>query len=308
MSWANLPEHIVFALIFSFHMPLFFLLSGITSRYSTCYKSLIQNSIRYGIRLLIPAVLVYLAYCIHAICLQPYSLFTLQFLQHSYGVLYGWFFIGLYNARLLFDFMQLIIPKKLLLPFVLLTGCVGTVVGNMMFGGKSPIFFVDIAMTVTPFLYVGYKWQAICSSIKELSKKQKILILLFTFIGWLTIALVSYKECFSVVDRSYPLYPLCFVGALAGSSLLILLAQCLAKIKLFLPIQFLGRYCIYFFFIHCIDTIWQSWYMITNNNFLNFLTRVAINLAFFLILVGLRYIWIIIKKYTKRALTIRDKL
>ncbi len=298
MNGTNKIETISVAIIYTFHVPVFFLLSSITCRYSTDFKSFKQNTLKAMKHLLVPAYLIYLVAIIYSIYLDPNKFYSFQFWkEYILGAVYytsipveymglqmpaifaSWFFIALFLSRVIFDYLQMIIPKAMLFPIVLLTSCIGVALG------KHEIFILsfDIALAVLPFIYLGYIWKNLEKH--NISSLSKVIGVVICFFIWIIFSLFTYKDILNIVGRRYPLYPLCIIAALAGSYSIIVIAKQLEKAKIFLPFQFLGRYCIYFYSIHCIDNIWIDWYKITNNDFLNFLTRVAIDLAFFLVVV-----------------------
>ena len=134
-------------------------------------------------------------------------------------------------------------------------------------------------------MYIGYCWTDICAI--KISKIKKIFILVFCLVFWIVLSIFMFKEFLDIANRRYPNFPLGFLVAIAGSVVFIELAKLLEKAKIFMPLQFLGRYCIYFYCVHTIDLEWKNWFFITNNHFINFLIRVAIDLAFFLVFVAL---------------------
>lgn len=157
-----------------------------------------------------------------------------------------------------------------------------------MFGKQEILVFsFDAALAVLPFLYIGYHFKEIENL--NIFTLKKVWLWGIVLLFWALLAMLSYQNCFNLAARRYPLFPLCFVTAILGSLVCIALSKLLEKAKIFLPIQFFGRYCLYFYVVHCIDFMWESWWRITNNIFLNFLTRFAIDLAFFFVLIGLYF-------------------
>lgn len=300
VNWENKLEAIPGALIFSFHMPLFFILSAITTKYSNNMHEFYKNSLKTVKHLFIPIIIIFLFIVLHGIYTNPNNFLSFHFWKEKilvfifHRAIYanfngivisalgpGWFLIVLLLSKILFDYMQMQLPKKILLLSVCILSLIGVCLAQFEFLPMA--FSFDIVLAVMFFLYIGYRFKDL-KKIKW-TKLQYIVGYILLFLVWLIPALLSYQTFFDMGSRRYPLFPLCFLTAIAGSFLLIRFTKQLEKAKIFLPFQFLGRYCIYFYVVHCLDFAWVKWYTFVHNNFLNFLTRVAIDLAFFLVVV-----------------------
>lgn len=282
--------------IYSFHMPVFILLSAITCRYATDCKSFVKNTIHAAKHLLIPMLIIFSLNIVVEIAYNPSLLTNLHFWRDRLktfiffrlidtGVDLDWFFIALFSLRIVFDIFQMMFSKKTLLPLVILASAVGVAMGKH--ANHPYTWSFDIALAFMPFMYIGYCWKDITSI--QLSKGKKIVCMLIVFFVWLMTEVFILTERIDVATRYYPSFPFDFFLAIAGSFCVIAFAKLLEKAKIFVPLQFLGRWCIYFYCVHCVDYIWQDWWNITNSNFINYLTRVAIDLAFFLLIVGIHF-------------------
>lgn len=178
-------------------------------------------------------------------------------------------FIALLVSRVLFDFFfNLFFLKKTLPAIVLLSSCIGVAISTQQI---LPFSF-DIALVVIPFQYFGYCWKYVKNW--KLTQLQKICGVILCFMLWIVLAEYACGEL-AISARIYPIFPLCWIAALAASIVFLLFTRLLEKAKIFLPLQFLGRHCIYFYFVHCIDYTYPEWYNVMDKLLLNFLIRIV---------------------------------
>jgi len=131
---------VIRSLIFSFHMPLFYILSAITFKGSTDYDQLVKKTERAFIHLVIPAYIMFIGREVASLILHwrnytslsqllnivRTSIVTASFASGYSGTISGgqieffgvvWFLVSLFIGRSLFDYMQLRLkehPKHLL--------------------------------------------------------------------------------------------------------------------------------------------------------------------------------------------------
>jgi len=115
-------------IVYSFHMPLFFILSGYTMKHSTDFNGFIKKKLVLAKKLLLPGVLLFFAWVIIEV-IRGYGSFsdtsylkgkliTLLFASANSRECYGmfingigmiWFFFVLYGGRNLYDFLAMIV-------------------------------------------------------------------------------------------------------------------------------------------------------------------------------------------------------
>ncbi|MDD6236911.1 MAG: acyltransferase family protein [Clostridiales bacterium] len=254
-------------LIFSFHMPLFFLLSGYTFRIPSDSMSFLKKSVK---RLLLPyTVTVLMAAGLHftkqSLLLHTGNPFD-NFFYYIKAGLYGsgvtvkpfsdipaigsiWFLPCLFLARLMFLMILKIARENKTAAMLLscITTCVGAVIGQFVFLAWS----ADIAMFSCGFLYLGY-----CARTTD-PTAIKWQYLIPTAIIWLGAVSAGGIE---LAGRRYPVFPFCIAGAAAGTLLTVKCAELLGKLSVIKrALCFLGRHSLLILCVHKIDAVAINW-------------------------------------------------
>ena len=110
-------------------------------------------------------------------------------------------------------------------------------------------------------------------------------ILGISFVVWSVLLLLSYcvsSTYLEFADRRYPLFPLCYVCAIAGTLFVGALSQIISKCEIFSkPLKYIGRNSIYLLFIHCFDKYFSFLYNLTGNGNVNAIIRVLVDVLIF---------------------------
>lgn len=303
----NFYGSVIRGLIFSFHMPLFFILSVMTYNNSENIGGFIQNAKKAAKHLLIPALVVYAILMLYELVIHnglvsngnywTNKLFTLFMAsgvdvnfrgRFVFAIGIPWFFFALFFGRTMFDFIQMYFKKiALILASVLLT-YVGVRLGQ---GGNPMPFSIDIALASMLLFMTGYFLRRL-----ELGTKAAYIMLVSGIIWLVSLYLTfpDYKKWtyMELACRRYPIFPLCFVCAISGtlflSTLCILLNRYLKV--LMKPINFLGKYSLYLLCIHAVDTIWTKHWHVHAHQMKTALYRVAIDIVVFIVVMIIKYI------------------
>ncbi len=306
-------------MIFSFHMPLFFILSCITYKFSDNndkYCKYISKSFKH---LIIPAYLMFLLGDL-IVVVRNYNSFNnyeaiRDFLRNQllagvfasgvegsvnggYIPAFGipWFFVALFLGRSIFDYWQMKYKGWKLILVCVVASIIGKLIGRLQ---PLPLSF-DIVLAIIPFFYVGMKY-----SMLKVQENALLKLLISTAIWaamfWLTYVL-SGNTYLELALRRYPCYPLCLIVSVAGTVMIseasVLLSQLWLTSK---TLAFLGRYSLYLLFIHHLDGyLLTSFYYITDNWYINALFRLIEDI-FILIIV------VLIKQKIKCYLDVRKK-
>lgn len=296
-------EDIVRGLIFSFHMPLFFLLSGMTFKMSNDGEKLIRRAEKSFKRLIIPAVSVFLLLRVYNAILYGISGGMRAFLAETINVLiYSsgvgvqpfnipamgklWFLIALFSSRIIFDYLHLKLTSAQLVLTCIMLAFIGIGFGKIQW---LP-FSLDISLAVMPFMLLGYEYMRsniIKSSFLALTASGFIWILSFIFVFHYS------RHYLELATREYPLTIVSYIGAIAGSAFICMICMYLEKARLYKPLSYLGRISMEIYLVHAADgvfvSIWNNTFI--HNTYVMAFVRVVIDVMIAIIIVeGRRYI------------------
>lgn len=225
--------------IFSFHMPLFFILSGYTFKEKVKINVCIKKSFK---RLIIPyiitCVIMFPLVCINALTLNELSI--QEILKFSLACIYAngavhtvpidaigaiWFLVCLFFARIFFNiFMNFTIEMNKYIKFILISiiSTIGIVIGKIVELPGS----IDIALSTLIFMYIGFL-------LKTKQYKINTISIICLVAVWITQIFIGGIE---LASRRYFKFPLCIIGAIAGSIIVFILSS---KIKQY---HYLNKY------------------------------------------------------------------
>lgn len=303
-------------LIFSFHMPLFFILSCTTYRCSETMEEYQKKLIRSAKYLLIPAVGTF-GLDIVLQCLRAHSfsagagihfwidkLFTFVFasgVSTSYNgfdvAMMGipWFFFALFLGRSTFDFIHLICDnnaKTFLYCCVL--GMLGILYGKIQW---MP-FSMDIALAILPFFYHGYRMKFMHLNEYPL---HKMLIWILVWLITLALTFTGHWTYMELAVRRYTLFPICYISAIAGTMAICECSIILCRLKrITIPIISIGKNSMYLLCIHILDSYWNKIWFVHGHQFNSAVRRLLADLAIFcLIILGKKCKYILCKNNLK---------
>ena len=296
-------------MIFSFHMPLFFILSCATFQCSKDIEQCKRKSKRAFKHLVGPAIIVFvlgiLIECIKKteligeISYWKQELYCLifasgvdtefnQFTVKAIGI--PWFFFALFIGRTLFDYIHLCVEEKQLCIF-----CWISCFAGIFFGKNQWLpFSIDIALAIMPFFYYGYR-------LKEMNLTEHAVRKLLIWGGiWavtLFLTFPDYREWtyLEFACRRYNFFPICYLTAIAGTMMIseasVLLTGKLKKVMT--PILYIGQNSLYLLCIHIMDNNWKKLWFIKNHQLYSSIKRTIIDLMIFVVVM---FVITIIKK------------
>ena len=194
-----------------------------------------------------------------------------------------WFFFVLFLGRTLFDYLHLKFKEtKHFIAAMIICTLLGAFIGSKV--QRLPLS-LDVALACMPFFCFGYYLQS-----KDLEKVNNKLLALGSLSVWAIGLVISYcyigKDtafCLQLCGRRYPLFPLCYIIAIAGTLLVSSCSIFLAdRLTTWInPLLYIGRNSLVLYGVHYLDRhikfLWKS----THNNICNCLLRVAIDIAIF---------------------------
>lgn len=234
--------------ITSFHMPLFFVLSGLFFSRKGSFKQFIINKTN---RLIAPFVFFFIIFSILAFIHYGYK-GTL--LENTPTILLGiynewiyiggaiWFLMALWFVYLLFYTATLIKNEWVCVIVSFLMGCVGLLLG---FNHIELPFWFDTALTCTPYFAMGY----LIKNHTELLKPGRYdkFNLLFFVVFLVIVVLCAGYTCYRKNHYDIPFWRL-YICAIAGFFAVFFLAK--SKIGNFALLQYIGKYSLVILCIH----------------------------------------------------------
>lgn len=284
----------LYILIFSFHMPLFFILSGYTARPVTSWTYLKKIAAKLFYKVCLLATVMIACYGIELSIFQHMPVKTMVMgVVHSIvagsnapgsfaGVM--WFLYVYFWARLLFSLLQMII-KPPYLGWLLLVAAAGA----MWFSHKMWLpQALDIAPVAAFFMWTGSYWRKLETKFNR-SVFQSPIVLIVLAVFWL--ALVFFGIYIELSVRHYPLNLICVFEAVAGTVIFSLLSHGieLTHANIIPWLQYLGKQTLVILCIHDLDLYWVIWSSLCHSIWIAMLARLVVDLILLYVvyLVGL---------------------
>lgn len=287
--------------IFSFHMPLFFLLSGYTMKFADSWEAAGRKVIKRAYQLLLPVfiiavVSVFLSY--HNALHRDVATLMGIARNMALAVLWGsgipfkyhpglgmcWFLISLFWADVILNGIHLLFSKKPVMRtfFIIILSGIGIALGKH--GVWLPQNF-DVTLCCILFLYVGVLWRTYDYVLSEYNNA--IFVAGAVFWG----LCLFYGKYIELASRHYPGAVWCVIEAIAAVYVICLIGKkfefriCLNRIFAFIGVNTLS-----IFEIHALD-----WYVKPFWNSANWkvasLKRLCIVLSITLLLLLAKYAW-----------------
>lgn len=239
----------VYDFIYSFHMPLFFIVTGYFYKQEPLPKLLKKSKDQL--------VSPYLVMCVIIIVLtqiQQSHDFKIDLIRTIKGMGPGWFLLAMYWARLEFHCILKIIPKYYLIFSLVISTCVCYIANNY---DIPPSFALFPSLIGLFFISIGYYIRA--NSLLDYDKKYSPILISFGVLFWFTISLygkVRMSECIfklSIID---------FCGSILGTFIAYKLSQLIehSNCRMKSILSNAGRYSLIILFYHSIDYCVSLWY------------------------------------------------
>lgn len=237
--------------IYSFHMVLFFLLSSLTTKYSRTEKEFFHATRKSFHHLIIPMLLVYGIKVIIGSFLLPADISFNQYIYekclsllyssgndvHLDGVIIAnigllWFLLVLFSARTIFDWLQLKFRDHhiLLGGLCYILSYLGVKIGKKQF---LPFSF-DITLVVLIIFYVTYIAKGFFRP--EIDTLKKCLYCTFIYVFCVVLPYLLHSihggAHLNIAGRTYPLFPVCFIGAISVTEVIICVCYIFTKITI----------------------------------------------------------------------------
>ena len=260
--------------IYSFHMPLFFLLSGYTSRRATDVKTYGKHILKDFCYLILPCIFVQLGIetvelwmKVDSIQFLAWPKITGVFYRIFWGCAWGWasgfptvgmlwFFITMFWAKVIWEGIGLVFPKKNTAICIFIS-LIGIWYGPTDYLPQN----LDIAMMVVLYYCVGNLVRQYQE--EELFKKIKMPAFWAALCFWIYCAQQGmYVE---LAIESYPGIVMGILESICGSYVFCILAQEVAESQICKKVfSFLGRHTLLIVLVHHMDSLLEDFWLQEN--------------------------------------------
>lgn len=260
--------------VYSFHMPLFFVLTGLTIRPSDSWSAYFLKLKKLAIYLFGAAIIITALRLLPPLLIghHPWGLFSngveiadlkrmiLMFVYPTAGFTRSlfavevpnigipWFFIALFSARAIYEGTLLLAGEKgmrlAIVPFLI----AGYVLNKIV---VAPLLF-DLALIASVFIWVGRSLKTVEWS------RGKTAIAFLLWMLFMGVEFAAGDSHLTMIEHKFPIYPLCIGSAITGSVALVAFARWLDKLSLVRNgLSYLGSGAIFFLAIHTLDYYWM---------------------------------------------------
>ena len=252
----------IFGWIYSFHMPLFFFISGFL--FSPKKYTFSEFLIRKTRTLLLPYLGFFVvAYIYWAVVIEKFWLGHTNLIQPIYDFLYAsahlqgvftplWFLPCLFLCEIIFYIISFA-PKKLWIVFVTIITIGGLILGR--FDKHGLPWSIDTAMIATSFYFLGFKAKEL--QVFEIVKHKAWLMLAGIILLGINIWTFYINGTIDLLNSHYQNFWWVLVSALAGTATITILAINFTHFKKHWakPVDFLGRHSLIIMALHSITIL-----------------------------------------------------
>lgn len=291
---------IIRGLIFSFHMPLFFILGALAHQCPINVEEYREKMQKFMHRLIVPAMVLFCinavahyftaqssglnTYCKDCLLTLLYSsgvtVYTVNHIVEPIGII--WFFFVMFSARALYDIMAILLTPSTLLSSAILISVLGIFLGYTLY---LPFSF-DISMAVLPFFFMGNKMKEWDWDKLRKNWSLPIILLWLSSFSLLYFTRGSYLE---LAKRHYTLYPICFVCAFVGTLMISFISQYISRHRAISDaFSYLGRNSLFLLCIHVLDGYYSFLWKLFQNEFINCTLRIAIDVVIVILFIFLK--------------------
>ncbi|MEY8441564.1 acyltransferase family protein [Lactobacillaceae bacterium 24-114] len=278
----------LYVLIFSFHMPFFFIISGYTSRKIKNKEELSQYSKKLATRILFPTILVaYLA----SFELMPnlkWNSIKDAFLSASKELYWGgtppsyvhlgveliWFLIVFFFAKLLFEYLGIYFSDKSI--FTMLAFC-----SFIIYSFISSHHYLPLAIDLVP---IATFYMSIGRVFRKMKTKESIVyyfVFSMVFIFW--VAMIQQGLFIDMSNRLFPNWPISILETVAGSFVMICFSWSLGEWEVLQKFSLIGKHTLMIMLVHQLD-MYSFWHL-PFNVYINAGLRVFVDISLSLIVV-----------------------
>lgn len=257
----------IHAFIFSFHMPLFFILSGFTSRRVNTWQMLERKLRKSFTHVWLLAVLMVILLGIENLLFLKEFSFVTFYQSVLRGIFWGsniptiglmsvgvmWFMFVFFWAKLLFDILQVVLSDAFIGGILIILS------GISMFYCQNFTHYLPQAFDIVPiaalFMWTGSIARKVMDDYSLIKGKSVFYFMIITF--WIICFILNIYIELSI--RHYPLTFVSIVEALGGTLAVSLLSKWSVSYKVSKALQIIGKHTLAVMCIHHLDLYWTNW-------------------------------------------------
>lgn len=294
-------ETLLSLLIYSFHMPIFFIMSGFTTKVLDSKKKILEKTIQLSKRILLPTIIIVAVCTIERIAFNIYNrdvfwgaigsaLFYAQPtpLRGHYTIDAMWFLIVFFWSKVFFYVVTSLIGLDY-------AGVIFGVLAYICNSFSNTIWLIqswDLVPVACLFMWVGGEFKKNYSLIKE----KQVSFFLIAFVVW--IYGLQNQVRVDMATRSFPNFIFCLIFIVSAAFCIIYFSEGISGTKMGEYLAFFGRETLPLLYINTIDFFWVWGTGI--NGYTYTLTRIVLDIT-------MLFLWILFTKlFTK--LTFRSKI
>ena len=313
---SNTLGMIFLGIVYSFHMPLFFMCSGITYKESTTFNEWKDNSVKSLKRLYCPAIVLFLIKTVYSFYRENKAYNVKEVLSIIKSLIWAsggnisvggvdyisigmmWFLVAFCIGRILFD---IIIMKyeALSVWIISMFGMIGVIAGNVY---PMPMC-LDVSLAIMPLFYVGYmmKKTGFANRILIQPLALKLFNLMKFSILWIIVIVLTRHNWMdwiylNISARRYPFFPLCYVGAVFGTITMFYISSLFIYVKhINSLISFFGKNTVIILYVHYLDNVFEALWNVKNHQFLTGGLRTVLDFMIAFVIITIKK-WIIGRK------------
>lgn len=251
-------------LIFSFHMPLFFILTGYTIKSVTGFRELGRSISKNLKNIYLPCIFVQIINVIISYLInggEPLKIIKTLIEQITWasavdvnmhpklGAL--WFLVVLFWTKIIYLLIDLIFPQKSKGIVYLFLALLGRLISSHVWLPQS----MDVAFVAALFIYIGHFMR----EYSDVLQKYKLAIPMICFSIWMICW--QYGIYIEMGTRSYPMFIICIIEAVCGCLCVIYLSQelqCCTRIANMLKI--VGQHTLFIMCVHHIEGVFSFYW------------------------------------------------
>lgn len=263
-------------LIFSFHMPLFFILSGYTLKPAQNWKDFWKRTKKDFVRLIIPTIFIQIMRCLLEIILHGANLGTMLY-EFGYKMIWAegithvagapqmgmaWFLVSLFIAKLIIRLLSLVL-KEYYKYICILLGFLG-----MVMAAKHIYLPLNLASTFVATMFIA-SGMIICKN-KDFFTKYKLPI----FIVSCLILYETLKRGLYIEMAVFQFSPITIIEAYASTFIVCVLCRAVSNIKIIHKVLcFVGVHTMSIFIVHDLDGYFNFLYKDFANDYIRTVVR-----------------------------------